>query len=149
MATRKTTFMLCLFDKMIQTSEKISLLAQKYSCITKLQTAKAESFWKSNLDLNQIFKIVFTQTHLVWNSNTTELKIWKIEEYQKSWSLKGTRPNYDQKFICSDNYRQNIWNKTERCRKIRQIRKSLTSTLLPWLLLPELSFSGNWARLSM
>ena len=47
------------------------------------------------------------------------------------------------KIVCSDNYRLNIWNKTEKCPKIRQNRKSLTSTLLSFLtLLPELRFSG-------
>ena len=45
----------------------------------------------------------------------------------KNWSWKETAPINDQKFACSDDPRQNIWNKMEQSSKTGQEKKSLVS----------------------
>ena len=63
--------------------------------LSKLPISKVESFLKSN----------FIEIH----RNALELK----KKMSKKWSWKGTGPSKDQKFACTDNPRQNIWNKME------------------------------------
>ena len=36
-----------------------------------------------------------------------------------------TRPSYDQRLVCPDNSRKNIWNKVEKSSKIGQVQKTL------------------------
>ena len=43
----------------------------------------------------------------------------------KNWSWKGTGPSTDQKFACSDNPGQNIWNKRSNPVKLERKRKVL------------------------
>ena len=46
----------------------------------------------------------------------------------KKQSLQKIGPRKDQKFVCSDNPGQNIWNKIEKSSKTGQDKKSLIST---------------------
>ena len=46
---------------------KKSVLSENY------QYAKAENFLKSNVELNQICKMVLTQSNYIWNLNATDL----------------------------------------------------------------------------
>ena len=43
----------------------------------------------------------------------------------KNWSWNGTGPYYDQKFACSYNPGQNIWNKMKQSSKTGQEKNSL------------------------
>ena len=45
----------------------------------------------------------------------------------KTWSWKRTGSSYDQKFACSNNLGQSIWNKMEKSSKTGQEKKSLLS----------------------
>ena len=51
----------------------------------------------------------------------------------KNSNLKWTGLSYDQKFVCSDNPRQNIWHKVEKCSKVGQDFKSLLSNFACFL----------------
>ena len=51
----------------------------------------------------------------------------------KHWSWKGTGLSYDQRFACSDNPGQNIWNKVEKSSKIAQEKRSLESIIACFL----------------
>ena len=46
----------------------------------------------------------------------------------KNSCLKETGPSYSQKFVCSDNPGQNIWQKVKKSSKIGQDFKKLIST---------------------
>ena len=46
---------------------------KKVSSIKKLKISKVETFPKSIFNLNQIWKIVFTQSHYIWNFKATDL----------------------------------------------------------------------------
>ena len=55
--------------------------------------------------------------------------VLKLQKMSKNWrrlSLEETGSSYDQKFACSDNLKQNIWNKIKKSSKIEEDKKSLT-----------------------
>ena len=52
--------------------KKCSFCSKNVSSIKKLLISKAESFVKSNFDINQICKTVFTQSHYIWNFGATD-----------------------------------------------------------------------------
>ena len=51
----------------------------------------------------------------------------------KIWSWKGTGLSKDKKFACSNNPRQNNWNKMEQSNKTGQEQKSLVSVFACFL----------------
>ena len=117
--------------------EKVLIWLKKVNSTKKLLISKAESFLKSNFHLNQICKIVLTQSHYIWNFNAVTCFIFLLKigqmlssyrKFFKNWRLKETRPSCDKKFSCSDNHGQNIWNKIEKSSKIGQDKKSLISS---------------------
>ena len=72
----------------------------------------------------------------MWNFNATDFPcifiiivamLRKFLKISKSSSLKETGPSYCQMFVCSDNSRQNIWHRVEKCSKTGQDYKNLIS----------------------
>ena len=97
---------------------KEPILAQECQFFQKTTNQQSWKFSiKSNFDLNQIYKISLTQKHLIWNFNAYGLlyiffydcrNTLKLQKMSKNSSLKETGPSYGQRFVCSDNPRQNI-----------------------------------------
>ena len=62
------SFVLCCICKWLLTFlEKAFVWLKEVSCITKLPISKVESFMKSNLNLNHICEVKFTQVHYIWS----------------------------------------------------------------------------------
>ena len=124
----------------------------KVISIKKLPISKAESFLKSNFDLNQIWKIVRTQNHLNVELYRNWLSLYfikdpinafKLQKISKNWSFKETGATYDQTFACSYNPIQNIWNPVKLEKKIK-VRYLLLR--VSWLLWSKFNFwKGDWA----
>ena len=73
---------------MIQISGKSAHFAQKNSAIKNLPISKVETFLNSNFDLNQIYKIMLTQSHEIWNFNATDLLYIVIKDRINALKLK-------------------------------------------------------------
>ena len=57
----------------------------------------------------------------------------ELQNMKKKRILKETWSSYDQKFACSDNPGQNIWNKIEKSCKIGYYKKGLISAFVCFL----------------
>ena len=68
---------------------------------------------KLKFDLDQICRRVPIQNHKVWSFRATELHYDFIKDWIKASS-------YQQNIICSENLRQNVWNKVKKSSKIGQ-----------------------------
>ena len=65
---------------MIKFIEKVLIWLKKVSSIKKPPISKVKSFLKSNFDLNQIRKIVLTQSHEIWTFNAPDLRYIFIKD---------------------------------------------------------------------
>ena len=64
-----------------------------------------------------------------------------IQTIKKKWRLKETGQGSDQNFVCSDNPRQDIWNKIEKSSKSGKDKKSWISTSVCFLAVtPKFNF---------
>ena len=79
----------------------------------RLPISNVERFLKLKFDLDQICRRVPIQNHKVWSFRATELHYDFIKYWIKASS-------YQQNIICSENLRQNVWNKVKKSSKIGQ-----------------------------
>ena len=84
-----------------------------------LPLSKVESFVKSNYDLKQTYK--------------RQEKSFAGMKKVKKKSSEEIGSSYDQKFVCSHNPGENIWNKVQKSSKIRQDQKTLVSIFVYFL----------------